>query len=90
MHVSITSEYSAEQKELFRRLIDEERCTSLDIVILTGIPKGSIEGLCKKVGTKRKPMPADRSGNLVRIHRARNLALLRIRYGEPLAKHFPH
>lgn len=71
--------YSDEQMALVRVLVQDEACSTEMLNQLTGIPIGSISGLCKKLDIER-PLNFG-GGKTGAIRRARAMPLIRRKYG---------
>ncbi len=84
--------YSDEQRELFRILVEDEKCTVNMIRDLLGIPQGSIPGLTRQAGIKFS-FPRGTAGwvksKTMKIQRARKLNILRSKYAKQIAELFP-
>ncbi len=80
--------YSNEQRELFRLLVVEEKCTVGMIHQLTGIPIGTISNLCGKLDIELTHKQGSMGGKLGAIQRARNLARIKEKHAERLKELF--
>lgn len=84
--------YSPEQRELFRILVAEEKCTVQMIRDLLGIPQGSVSSLVRSVGaefSEPKGINGWGKNKTVKIQRARKLNILRSKYAKQIAELFP-
>ena len=80
--------YNDEQLELFRTLVEEEKCTTEMINDLTGIPIGSLSYLCKGLGIHVEKGVTGGRGGIHNIIRARKVSILKNKYGEHLTRLF--
>jgi hypothetical protein len=79
--------YSTEQLEFFRMLVQEKKCSGVEIHLVTGIPIGSMGGLFKKLkitlltpsGILGRP-----SGKAAKVRQSRKLALIRKKYAKQI------
>jgi hypothetical protein len=83
--------YSDEQLGLFRVFVVEEKCTVHMVIALTGIRRGGVTDLCKKLDIHFHLKQGERNagGTLGRIQRARKLTLLKQKYAKQIGELFP-
>src|SRR3569832_706313 len=83
--------YTPKQREFFRKLVAEEKCTMEMIRVLTGMPYGSMHALCVEMKVTFA-LPKNVWGfntPLARIRRARKLGNLKKKYAAQLVELFP-
>ncbi|HXK31586.1 MAG TPA: hypothetical protein VJZ94_02530 [Candidatus Paceibacterota bacterium] len=82
--------YTEQQRELFRALVQDKKCSAQIVHELTGIPLGSFTTLCGSIGIPRPNW--SQIGGGAKIHSIRNakkLAEMREKYAGQIETLFP-